>query len=67
MAHLKYLVVLTSFAFIISSGIYIFSRGFLLTRVARIEKKNCDNFYVNLNGKYCLTTDKVSKSSHVLM
>lgn len=61
MANLNYLFVLVSFAFIISSGVFIFSRGFLLTRVARTEKKNCDKFYLNLDGKQCLSDDKVSK------
>lgn len=62
MAHFNYLIVLVSFAFIVSSGIFIFSRGFLLTRVARTEKRNCDKFYVNhLDEKSCLSDDKVSK------
>lgn len=61
MAHFNYLIVLVSFAFIVSSGIFIFSRGFLLTRVAKTEKRTCDKFYVNFNGKPCLTDDKVSQ------
>ena len=61
MSNLNYLVVLASFAFIISSGIFIFSRGFLLTRVARTEKSSCDKFYINFDDKTCLRDDKVSK------
>lgn len=60
MAQFNYLTVLILFAFIISSGVYIFSRGFLLTRVARTEKRFCEKSYINLNGKYCLKDDKAS-------
>lgn len=61
-SNIKYLVVLILFAFVISSGIHIFSRGFLLTRDSRTEKRNCDKFYINLNGSYCLSDDKVRYS-----
>lgn len=59
MGHFNFLYVLVAFGFITSSGIYIFSRGFLLTRSARTEKRNCDKFYLNIDGKYCVSDDKV--------
>lgn len=60
MSNFKYLYVLIIFAFVISSGIHIFSRGFLLTRDSRTEKRHCDKFYINLNGTYCISeNDKV--------
>lgn len=61
MAYLNYLFVLISLAFIISSGIHIFSRGFLLTRSASTEKRSCDKFIISLDGNQCLSNDKVNK------
>lgn len=60
MAYYNYVYVLLAFAFIISTGIHIFSRGFLLTREARTERRNCDQFFITVNGKQCLSDDKVS-------
>lgn len=60
MAYLNYLFVLISFAFIISSGIHIFSRGFLLTRSAQIEKRSCDKFLISINGIQCVSDNKVN-------
>lgn len=60
MAYFNYLFVLITFAFIISTGIHIFSRGFLLTRSAQVEKRNCDKFLISLDGNQCLSEDKVN-------
>lgn len=60
MAYFNYLFVLISFAFIISTGIHIFSRGFLLTRSAQTDKRVCEKFLITLNGNQCLSDDKVS-------
>lgn len=59
MAYFNYLYVLVAFSFIISSGIHIFSRGFLLTRSAQTEKRFCDKFYITVDGSQCLSDDKV--------
>ena len=61
MAYLNYLFALISFSFIISSGIHIFSRGFLLTRSAITEKRICSKFVITLDGSQCLSDDKVNK------
>ena len=60
MAYFNYLFVLITFAFIVSTGIHIFSRGFLLTRSAQTEKRNCDKFFITLDGNQCLSNDKVN-------
>lgn len=60
MAYFNYLLVLITLAFIISSGIHIFSRGFLLSRTERTEKRVCDKFFVSLDGRQCLSADKVN-------
>jgi GPI ethanolamine phosphate transferase 3 subunit O len=61
MAYFNYLFVLISLAFIISSGIHIFSRGFLLTRTASVEKRTCEKFVISVDGNQCLSNDKVIK------
>ncbi|KAG5678197.1 hypothetical protein PVAND_007890 [Polypedilum vanderplanki] len=63
MANLNYIFVLIIFVSIISSGIHIFSRGFLLTRSSRTEKRNCDKININLTGERCLNDDKKSCSN----
>lgn len=60
MAYLNYLFVLCSIAFIISSGIHIFSRGFLLTRTSFTDKRVCSKFLITLDGNQCLSDDKVN-------
>lgn len=60
MAYFNYLFVLITFVFIISSGIHIFSRGFLLTRSSQVEKRSCDKFFISLDGNQCLSDDKVN-------
>lgn len=60
MGYFNYLFVLISLAFIISSGIHIFSRGFLLTRSARTEKRICEKFLIkDESGRLCMSDDKV--------
>lgn len=61
-SYFNYLYVLITLAFIISSGIHIFSRGFLLSRDATTEKRHCDKFFINLEGNHCLSDDKVMQS-----
>lgn len=60
MAYFNYLFVLISFAGIISTGIHIFSRGFLLTRSAQTDKRVCQKFLINFEGNQCLSDDKVN-------
>lgn len=59
MAHLNYLFVLITFAFVVSTGIHLFSRGFLLTRSTRVEKRGCDKYLISIDGNQCLSDDKV--------
>lgn len=56
MKHLNYLFVLLVLGFIISSGIHIFSKGFLLTRETQKEFSKCDKFYIR---NECLSENKV--------
>jgi GPI ethanolamine phosphate transferase 3 subunit O len=60
MGYFNYLFVLVTFAFIVSTGIHIFSRGFLLTRSAQTDKRVCDKFLITFDGKQCLSNDKVN-------
>lgn len=60
MAYFNFIYVLFMLAFIISSGIHIFSRGFLLTRTERTEKRDCNKFFITLNGNQCLSENKVN-------
>lgn len=67
MAYFNYLFVLITFAFIISTGIHIFSRGFLLTRSTRVEKRTCDKYLISLDGNQCLSNDKVNSDVIVMI
>lgn len=67
MAYFNYLFVLITLAFIISSGIHIFSRGFLLTRTERAERRVCDEFFVTVDGRQCLSSDKVISDVTITM
>lgn len=58
MAHLNYLLVLTIIVIVMSAGIHIFSKGFLLTRVANESKSNCQ-YFINSLGECHDSNDKV--------
>lgn len=57
MVHFNYLLVLIVISLVLSVGIHIFSRGFLLTRIANENKSSCRYFF-NSDGK-CYENNKV--------
>lgn len=48
MGHFNYFLVLLVITLVMSAGIHIFSKGFLLTRVANDTKSNCQYFFNSL-------------------
>jgi len=48
--NLTYLFVLIWLAFLISSGVMLFSRGFLLARVSKTETSTCRRLSTNPNA-----------------
>ncbi|XP_017078560.1 GPI ethanolamine phosphate transferase 3 [Drosophila eugracilis] len=56
-----YLFVLIWLAFLISSGVLLFSRGFLLARVSKTETSTCRRLSTNPNAEYVLTDEVVNE------
>lgn len=52
MVQLNYLLVLIVVSLVLSVGIHIFSKGFLLTRIANENKSSCRYFFHSDNGCY---------------
>ncbi|XP_032571459.1 GPI ethanolamine phosphate transferase 3 [Drosophila sechellia] len=59
--NLTYLFVLIWLAFLISSGVLLFSRGFLLARVSKTETSTCRRLSTNPNAEYVLTDEVVNE------
>ncbi|XP_037717757.1 GPI ethanolamine phosphate transferase 3 [Drosophila subpulchrella] len=59
--NLTYVFVLIWLAFLISSGVLLFSRGFLLARVSKTETSTCRRLSTNPNAEYVLTDEVVNE------
>ncbi|XP_030373820.1 GPI ethanolamine phosphate transferase 3 [Scaptodrosophila lebanonensis] len=57
--NITYIFVLIWLAYLISSGVLLFSRGFLLSRVSKTEVSSCRRLSNNPNDEYFLTTEVV--------
>ncbi|XP_064543887.1 GPI ethanolamine phosphate transferase 3 [Drosophila montana] len=56
-----YLFVLVWLAYLICSGVLLFSRGFLLARVSKTETSTCRRLSTNPNDEYLLTPEVVQE------
>ncbi|XP_061391241.1 GPI ethanolamine phosphate transferase 3 [Musca vetustissima] len=52
---LSYVLMLAWIAYLISSGVYLFSRGFLLSRVSKTDVSSCRHLSTDPNDEYFLT------------
>ncbi|KAH8237226.1 hypothetical protein KR038_007292 [Drosophila bunnanda] len=59
--NFTYLFVLIWLALLISSGVLLFSRGFLLARVSKTETSSCRILSTNPNDEYFLTPEVVNE------
>ncbi|KAH8348918.1 hypothetical protein KR084_012437 [Drosophila pseudotakahashii] len=59
--NFTYVFVLIWLAFLISSGVLLFSRGFLLARVSKTETSTCRRLSTNPNAEYVLTDEVVNE------
>ncbi|XP_017146673.1 GPI ethanolamine phosphate transferase 3 [Drosophila miranda] len=59
--NVTYLFVLIWLAFLICSGVLLFSRGFLLARVSKTETSTCRRLSTNPNDEYVLTPEVVNE------
>ncbi|XP_073845761.1 phosphatidylinositol glycan anchor biosynthesis class O [Musca autumnalis] len=58
---LSYALMLAWVAYLISSGVYLFSRGFLLSRVSKSDVSSCRHLSIDPNDEYYLTEAVVSE------
>ncbi|XP_062129647.1 GPI ethanolamine phosphate transferase 3 [Drosophila sulfurigaster albostrigata] len=59
--NFTYLFVLIWLAYLICSGVLLFSRGFLLARVSKTETSSCRRLSLNPNDEYYLTPEVVNE------
>ncbi|XP_016958314.1 GPI ethanolamine phosphate transferase 3 [Drosophila biarmipes] len=59
--NFTYVFVLIWLALLISSGVLLFSRGFLLARVSKTETSTCRRLSTNPNAEYVLTDEVVNE------
>ncbi|KAH8277868.1 hypothetical protein KR018_009256 [Drosophila ironensis] len=59
--NLTYVFVLVWLAFLISSGVLLFSRGFLLARVSKTETSTCRRLSSDANDEYVLSPEVVNE------
>ncbi|KAM7341838.1 phosphatidylinositol glycan anchor biosynthesis class O isoform 1-T4 [Cochliomyia hominivorax] len=58
---LSYALVLLWLGYLIASGVYLFSRGFLLSRVSKTERSSCRHLSLDPNDEYYLTEEIVDE------